>query len=479
VSIGSGRRRDRDGGVTGKLEQLHFVGICGRAMGAIAVAMSDAGHRVTGSDEDMYPPVSVYLQDHGLHIATPYRAGNVPPGTDRVVVGKRVAEDNPELRAVLARGLPCTSFPRFLHERFLSTARNAVVAGGVGKTTTTAMLAWILEEAGLGPDYLIGGMARNFAAPARFRAAGLTVIEGDEYACSFDDPAPKFLQYAPEVAVITNLLADHPDLYPDPPSVREAFAALVRLLPPHGCLILSADDDDSASLAREARCPVRVAGIGKGDRSIERVHLTPRGSCFRLDGAAFELPLTGTMNVRNAAMAALAAERFHVSLAQAARALASFRGILSRQQPVEAGSCVVVTDKASHPASIAELSRALRQGYPGRRIVSVIQPRATGGKHWVYQRDLPAALAGFDKVILTNAYEHKPSNNAWWRGDPFSIDTLACDLRQRGVDVTMVNALADLPEAVRATARAGDVVLMLIREQFATLVPGVARALRA
>jgi UDP-N-acetylmuramate: L-alanyl-gamma-D-glutamyl-meso-diaminopimelate ligase len=460
-------------------ERLHFLGICGRAMGAIAEAMAAAGHRVTGSDEDVYPPMSGYLHERGLRVATPYAEGNVPADADLVVVGKRVAANNPELRSVLARGLPVMSFPAFLHARFLARSRNAVVAGGVGKTTTTAMLAWILEQAGLCPDYLIGGMARNFPAPARLDATGLTVLEGDEYACAFDDPSPKFLHYAPEVVVITNLVADHPDLYPDPASLRAVFSALIRLLPSHGCLVVSADDDAAASLAAEAPCQVRVTGLrAHGDRQIDDLCLTPHGSRFRLDNTRFEVSLAGVMNVRNAALAAQAAMHFGVPAAQAARALTLFRGILSRQEPRHVAGYTIVTDKASHPSSIVELCRALRQLYPGRRVISVIQPRATGGKQWVYQRDLPAALANFDKVILTDAYEHKPADSAWWRHDPFCMETLERDLKRLGVDVTKAGAITEMPDAVRAVACDGDVVLVSIREPFANHVAAVELGLR-
>ena len=413
--------------------------------------------------------MSGYLHERGLRVATPYAEGNVPADADLVIVGKRVAANNPELRSILARGLPFMSFPAFLHTRFLARSRNAVVAGGVGKTTTTAMLAWILEDAGLRPDYLIGGMARNFPASARFDATGLTVLEGDEYACAFDDLSPKFLHYAPEVVVITNLVADHPDLYPDPASLRAVFSALIGLLPAHGCLVVS-DDDAAASLAAEAPCHVRV--------KIDDLWLTPQGSRFRLDDITFEVPLAGAMNVRNAALAVQAARHFGVPLEQAARALTSFRGILSRQEPRQVNGYTIVADKASHPSSLVELCRALRQLYPGRRVISVIQPRATGGKQWVYQRDLPAALANFDKVILTDAYEHKPADNASWRHDPFCMETLERDLKGLGVDVTTVGAITKVADAVRAVASDGDVVLMSIREQFANHVSAVERALR-
>lgn len=294
-------------------------------------------------------------------------------------------------------------------------------------------------------------MARNFASPARFDGRPICVLEGDEYASCFDDPAPKFLYYAPEVAVVTNILPDHPDLYPDVEGLRDAFRALVRLLPGHGLLVLSDVDEAAATMAADAGCPVVTTGLSPGaDRPVTDLHLTPLGSAFRMDGTRFELPLCGRMNVRNAAMAAVAAAHFGVSTRGSALALADFKGVHDRQDARDVGDFTMVTDKASHPQSLHELCQALRQRYPGRRLISVIQPRATGGRHWIYQRDLPMALAGFNKVILTSAYEHAPPDRTGWQHDPFSVEVLADDLRSLCVDVTTVRTIVEVPDAVRA-----------------------------
>ena len=203
--------------------KLHFLGICGKGMGAIAAALAVEGWRVTGSDEATYSPMNHFLEEAGIPVRSPYDGGNIPANADLVIVGKRLRSDNPELAEAMRRGLPYCSFPALLRDAFLTKSRNAVVAGGVGKTTTTAMLAWILEAARMAPDFLIGGLARNLHAPARLAGADLAVLEGDEYASCFDDAAPKFLKYRPEVAIITNVLEDHPDLYSGPGAVEVAF----------------------------------------------------------------------------------------------------------------------------------------------------------------------------------------------------------------------------------------------------------------
>jgi UDP-N-acetylmuramate: L-alanyl-gamma-D-glutamyl-meso-diaminopimelate ligase len=448
-------------------QRLHFIGIGGRAMGGIAIALAQAGHRVTGSDEGMYEPMSGCLRSAGIQVHARYADDNVPTDVDVVIVGKRMRDDNPELSGALRRGLPLQSFPQFLRDRFLTRSRNAVVAGGVGKTTTTAMLAWILEQAGTRPDYLIGGIARNFASPARFDGAGITVLEGDEYASGVGDSQPKFLHYAPEVAIVTNVIADHPDLYQDDSSLLDAFCAFVRLLPSNGWLILPSGDETAARLAEHVGCGVVTTGLDHhADHEIANVSFTTEGCSFELDGATITLPLCGRMNIRNAAMAVVAASRFGVPPTRAAEALSTFRGVRHRQDAKEIGDCTMVIDKASHPQSMLELCLAMRQRYPDQRLVMVIQPRATGGRRWVYQRDLPAALAGFDKVILTGAYEHNPSRRTPWDDDPFSVEMLAEDARQLSGDVTIVPAFSDLPDVVGDEVHNGDVVLLSLREQF-------------
>jgi UDP-N-acetylmuramate: L-alanyl-gamma-D-glutamyl-meso-diaminopimelate ligase len=244
--------------------------------------------------------------------------------------------------------------------------------------------------------------------------------------------------------------------------------------------MLSADAEASGALAASAASRITTVGTSsRADRIVSDVTLASHGSFFSLDDVRFFLPMHGVMNVRNAAMALAVAEAFGVPPVEAVAAVAAFAGIVDRQDAIEAGGCVVVRDKASHPHSLQELGAALRQRYPGRRLVSVMQPRATGGRGWIYQRELPAALAAFDAVILTHPYEHKPPGDAAWKADPFCLDALAAALCAIGADVQVVTTLADLPEAVRRSAAPGDVVLLSLREQFASSVDMIEEALGA
>ncbi len=449
-------------------------------MGGIAGALSQSGWRVTGSDENPYPPMSDYLERCGIGIRTPYDPGNVPGDVDWVIVGKRVAAGNPELLHVIQHGVPHRSFPQFLQDHFLCKSRNAVVAGGVGKTTTTAMLAWILECDGLSPDYLIGGLARNLPSPARFAGSGFAVLEGDEYASCFDDRNPKFLHYSPEVVIITNVIEDHPDIYRSFEDLCDAFAALVETIPSGGCLIVPDHDEAAAKLALGARCRVIAAGFGaSATEPVTDLRLHVERSCFQLMGEEFEIALCGRMNVANATMAAIAASRLGVAPARSAAALRRFLGVRNRQEEMEIGNCTLVRDKATHPHALGELVRALRQRFPGRRLVSVIQPRATGGRDWVYQRDLPLALGAFDKVILTSATEHNPQQPPPWVNDPFCLDTLALELASTSVDVTVTQLVSDVRDAMTGQVCAGDVVVVTAQEQSSSLIAIIENGLSA
>ena len=365
-----------------------------------------------------------------------------------------------------------------LRSIFLNRSRNAVVAGGIGKTTTTAMLAWILEHAGRGPDYLIGGLARDLELPARFMGADFAVLEGDEYASCFDDLQPKFMHYKPEIVVITNIVEDHPDLYSDFGEVEKAFEQLVRLLPSSGCLVIPDDDEAATRTASACGCPVLRVGFSRqADFRITDVHLLAGESRFRLAEANFVLPLCGIMNIRNAAMAAVAAAHFGIPHQQSTDAIARFSGIHNRQQRHTIGQYTVVTDRAAHPIALRALFEATRQEYPGRRIVSIIQPRGTGGKNWIYQRDLPAALASTDRVVVLGAYEHNPEPGHSWKGGRFSTDALVSDLARRGVPATAITKCSELSDALSDGLSPDDVVVLNLPEQAIGILATVKQAL--
>lgn len=464
---------------TNKKERVHFIGICGKAMGGIAAALAREGWLITGSDEKPYPPMSDYLQSCGIAVSAPTGQAQFLGKIDMAIVGKRITEVNPDLRYVIENHIPFRSFPQFLEEQFLQDSRNMVVAGAIGKTTTTAMLAWILEHAGMKPDYLIGGFALNFPAPARFVGSQVAVLEGDEYASCFNDPKPKFLYYRADITVITNILEDHPDLYGGLEAVRAAFSALIETISATGCLIVPERDRIAVQLAHSAKCDVVIIGTGKSaTMPIRNISLQEDQSCFRLNECWFELPFCGEMNVADAAFAAAAAARVGIKLEESAKALRLFRGVANRQEEKTIGPYTFVTDKASHPHALKELARALRQRFPDRRLISVMQPRATGGRAWIYQSELPVALSNFDKIILTHPYEHNPPPETLWKHDPFRLDLLISELNKLEADVTIAASMTELPATIVRELQEGDVAVLMLPERYSHFVTTIEEALK-
>ena len=448
-------------------------------MGAIAAALAREGWHVTGCDENPRPPMSRHLEENGITIRTPCLGSDLPSEDSEIIVGKRMPADHGIFDALRRQNRSWTSFPAFLARNFLSRSRNVVVAGGVGKTTTTSLLAHILRHAGKDPDYLIGATPLGFPAPAKLAGANMFVIEGDEYASCEDDPRPKFLHYHPEVVVITNLLEDHPDLYKDREALSHAFGSLVALLPSHGLLVVPDDDADAMALIADAACP--VLKVGYGDSADIRI--LPRGmgaesSRFQIGEVLIELPMFGQMNVRNAAMAAVAARHFGVPFATAAGALASFEGIQKRQETRLLGEVRLIIDKATHPVAIAGLFEAVRQRFPGRRLISVLQPRATGGKNWIYQSMLPDTLAGADHVVLFPAYEHQAKTGRQWEGGAFDTPELARATRAKGTPVELASGHGDAAGILTRVIQTGDVVVTTLPEQASELEMAVLDALR-
>ncbi|NUN93370.1 MAG: UDP-N-acetylmuramate:L-alanyl-gamma-D-glutamyl-meso-diaminopimelate ligase, partial [Verrucomicrobiae bacterium] len=271
---------------------LHFLGLCGTAMASTAAALRGLGHTVTGSDANVYPPMSQFLEEQGIPIRLGYAPENLPDSCDLLVVGNAISRGNPELEAALERRLRYASLPEVLRQFLLQGRRNLVVAGTHGKTTTTAMLAWILESAGLQPSWMIGGLPNNLGRGALFREGAFTVLEGDEYDTAFFDKRSKFLHYLPEVVVINNLEFDHADIFENLEAIKLAFRRLVHLVPRNGLIVANSDDANVREVVADAFCPVRFVGTHP-DGGGQLVNLREGNASvrFELDGVAYEVPM--------------------------------------------------------------------------------------------------------------------------------------------------------------------------------------------
>src|SRR3982074_2737604 len=299
--------------VTEAPKKFHFLGICGTAMGSIAAALRERGFTVTGSDENVYPPMSTFLEAKGIKLYQGYRAENIPPDADLIVIGNAMKRGNPEVEAVLNRKLFYLSLPEVLKNYFLRGRHNLVVTGTHGKTTTTAILAWIMEKAGHKPGYLIGGIPKNLGQGARLNDARHFVIEGDEYDSAFFDKRSKFVHYLPELVIVNNIEFDHADIFNNLDEIKLSFRRLLRIVPQNGMVLLKGDDPNCVEVAKDCLAQMVEVGFSKNcAQRIRDVDYATAGSRFKLGDDVYEIPLIGEFNVRNAAMAAAAARFYDV-----------------------------------------------------------------------------------------------------------------------------------------------------------------------
>jgi UDP-N-acetylmuramate: L-alanyl-gamma-D-glutamyl-meso-diaminopimelate ligase len=429
---------------------LHIVGICGTFMGGLAAIAREAGHRVTGCDAQVYPPMSDQLRRLGIDLIEGFGAEQMALAPDVFVVGNVAKRGMPIIEALLDAGARMTSGPQWLAEHVLQGRHVMAVAGTHGKTSTTAMLAWVLESAGLQPGFLVGGVPRNFGSSARLGASGSPfVIEADEYDTAFFDKRSKFVHYRPRTAILNNLEFDHADIFADLAAIETQFHHLVRTVPASGRLLVQAE---SPALQRvlERGCWSEVHYFGA--RREEPGCWCARGSAQAFDVLRGSLKLgrvewnqLGDHNRMNALAAIGAAEAAGVSPQDAARALCGFQGVKRRMERVgEAGGVVVLDDFAHHPSAMRTTLDGLRQQVPSARILAVFEPRSNTMKLGTMKAQLPWALEAADRVFAL-------------QGDwGWSVSEALQPLGDRAVVAQTVDALVD---AVAAAAAPGDWVL--------------------
>jgi len=372
-------------------------------MGSVAAALGERGFKISGSDENVYPPISTFLEERGIALREGYRAENIPAGVDVVVVGNAIKRGNPEVEAVLNRKLFYLSLPEVLRNHFLRGRHNLVVTGTHGKTTSTALLTWIMEKAGREPAYLIGGLPKNLGQGARLNDSKIFVIEGDEYDTAFFDKRSKFLHYLPELVIVNNIEFDHADIFSNIDEIKLSFRRLLNIVPQNGMVLLNGDDPNCVEVAKDCLGQMIEVGFSKNcAQRIRNVTYSAEGSRFKLGEDTFEIPLIGEFNVRNAAMAVTASRFYDVSKAEIESALKTFSGIARRQEVRgEARGVKVIDDFGHHPSAIGQTLHALRHRYPGQRIWAVFEPRSNTTRRAVFQQQLPDALKLADGAFIS------------------------------------------------------------------------------
>ncbi|SPE56797.1 UDP-N-acetylmuramate:L-alanyl-gamma-D-glutamyl-meso-diaminopimelate ligase [Verrucomicrobia bacterium] len=384
------------------VQSVHFVGICGTAMASVAAALQAKGVRVTGSDQNVYPPMSTFLAEHKIEVISGYAEQNLARRPDLVVIGNAISRGNPEAEYVLDHKLPYCSLPELLKHFFIRGKRSLVVAGTHGKTTTTALLAWVFEHNGLNPSFLIGGLPNNLGQGARFTESEWFIIEGDEYDTAFFDKRSKFVHYQPEVALLNNLEFDHADIFENLEAIKTSFKHFIRLVPRNGLLLANGDDANLAPLLQVTHCPVKRFGLGEGNAvQAFNIRYGPTATEFEIPSFKFHTSFLGEHNVRNSLAVVACAKHCGLKNHQIQAAFDTFKGVKRRMEVRGIpGGVTVLDDFGHHPTAIRETLRALRIKYPEQKLWAIFEPRSNTTRRNVFQTELAQAFADADVVVI-------------------------------------------------------------------------------
>ncbi|MFZ5448080.1 MAG: UDP-N-acetylmuramate:L-alanyl-gamma-D-glutamyl-meso-diaminopimelate ligase [Thermodesulfobacteriota bacterium] len=465
---------------TQSTKHIHLLGICGTGMAALAGILKEQGHLVTGSDEQVYPPMSTLLEGLGISIQNGYSPANLDPVPDLVVVGNVIRRENLEAQAVLANNLPRLSLPEALNRFLVGDRESIVVAGTHGKTTTTALIAWLLYGLGLDPGFMVGGIAKNFLANYRVGRGRYVVMEGDEYDTAFFDKRPKFVHFTPRAGVLTSIEYDHADIYPDLDRIIRAFESFLDTVPAGGRVLAWGD----APLVREVcgRNHAAVSFYGlSGDVAWRATKICPApgGMNFEVlkDGARwgeFFLPMVGEHNVLNALAALAVLSELGAEPLALREVLPEFRGVKKRQEIAgEFDGILVLEDFAHHPTAVGVTLAAVRQAYPARRLVAAFEPRTNTSRRKIFQEPYARAFKDADLILV-----REPPD--LWKVEPeeqFSSRQLVADLTGLGKEALYFPDTDLLLEGLLRNLRSGDVVLVMSNGDFNHLVPRLCEAL--
>ena len=449
---------------------IYLMAIGGTGMAPLACLLQEQGHRVRGTDGPLYPPMSTLLEQAGIRPHVGYDPTHLQPRPDLVVIGNAIHRNNPEAVEAERLGLPIVSMPQALSRFFLNRHRSLVVAGTHGKTTITAMAAWVYTACGRDPGYLIGGAPRDLPASFHDGAGDRFIVEGDEYNAAYFDRGPKFLHYQPETLLLTSVEYDHADLYPSPEILWDAYSRLLALLPEDGYLIACGDTSKVRELAAGVRCRTLFYGLDESNdlHPLAGIEALPEASLFRVrDAEAGEveitLPLAGGHNVSNALAVWAAARRDGLPAAEVASALARFQGVKRRLEELgTARGVTVVDDFAHHPTAVEKTLIALRQRYPGRRLVVLFEPRSlTAGRGFFFE-PYRQAFAGADRVLFAPIFH----SGRLAPEERLDLGVLAAELTASGVPATLCADNGEVLRQALAEATDGTVLVTMSSGSF-------------
>ncbi len=446
------------------IKNIYLIAICGTGMAALAGLLKETGYRVSGSDANVYPPMSTILENAGIPVLPGYRKENITGDIDLVIVGNAVSKTNEEVQAVLEAGLDYTSFPEAISRFFLGDRKSLVVTGTHGKTTTTALLSWVLQASGRKPGFMVGGWLKNFDNNHQVSGGDYFVTEGDEYDSAFFDKGPKFLHYRPDASILTSIEFDHADIFNDLEQIKDAFRKYVSLIRPDGVILVKHSDANIQDVLGEAVCKVETYGYLDGaDWRIKDYRFEAGYSYFSLSyrdekKIEFQLAMIGRHNVENAAAVVALCLRLDLTADEINSAFKTFQGIKRRQEVVGVKNGITVLDDfAHHPTAIRLTLEAVKEVYQGQRLWAVFEPRSATSRRKVFEQDFPDSFLAADRVIIAGLFAPEKISEEE-RLNPEHVVTC---LRQKGTEAHFIKEVDDIVAFMAKNAESGDVVLVM------------------
>jgi UDP-N-acetylmuramate: L-alanyl-gamma-D-glutamyl-meso-diaminopimelate ligase len=465
----------------------HLIGICGTAMASLAGMLQARGHHVTGSDLNVYPPMSTMLEQLGINVAHGYKREHLTPAPDCVIVGNAIPRGNPEVEEALKRKLLYRSQAEVVKEEFIRGRHSLAVAGTHGKTTTTSIAAWVMDQGELNPSFLIGGVAQNFGSSFRVTDSDYFIIEADEYDTAYFDKGPKFMHYLPELAIVNNIEFDHADIYRDLDAVKLAFRRFMNLVPENGRLIAGWDSPNVRAVVESfgerlftrletfgtdtsAKWQVRNAEFGEGLSRFEVF-------CENQPWGEFQTPLVGEFNLLNCLAVIVAAAAWGISKDKIQNALASFQNVKRRAEVRgEEQGVLVIDDFAHHPTAVRETLRALRARYRDRRLVAVFEPRSWSSRLAVFQDDYANAFAAADYVVIAAVFD---SDKVTEKGRALDTRALIEAISAQGKPAFALPDASEIVTHLVPELREGDVVAIMSNGGFGGIHERILSALQS
>ena len=445
-------------------QKIYLIGICGTAMASLAGMLREKGYTVTGSDSDVYPPMSDFLDYLRIPVFKGFSAENIEKSKpDLVVIGNALSRGNVEIEHVLDSGLRYSSMAETVKELFIRGKTSIVVAGTHGKTTTTAMLAWILDSSGRKPSFLVGGIVENFGRSFQISDGPEFVIEGDEYDTAFFDKGPKFLHYLPKIVLLKNVEFDHADIYADLEALKTAFRRLINIVPRSGLIVAGVDSPVVKELIPAAFSRIATAGIGIGEWQATRIETRADGMAFDVVRSeslvgSFKIPLPGTFNVQNALGAAIVSKELGISNEMIQRAFSTFKSVKRRLEVRgQVNGITVYDDFAHHPTAVQETLRAVRDRYRDARIWAVFEPRSQTCRRRIFEQAFIESFDPADLTIIARVY----SASHLAPSETLSPDRVVEGIRARGKRAFTFESTDEIVNFLAAELRPGDHVVIM------------------